>query len=766
MNRGEVWRQRWSDLAQFVRIWANRGPFGALLRRIEDSGSRIEDSRFQTLFQLKMNRIDIVRYNLKQRIPIWKARLRQPRTWAVLIGGTLGFLILIAAVTYVAFAADMGSKQRIVNAKDTGVILYDRAGRLLYESGGAHDIHYTTLDQISPQIQHAIVSIEDKTFYQNPGFSPDAILRSAYADLMDLDPTKYGGSTITQQLVKNALLDPHKDFLRKYQEIVLSIEIARRYSKNEVLEMYLNSVYYGAGAYGIEQAAQTYFGKEPNQVDLAQAALLAALPAAPSYLSPLTADPALAKARQEIVLDDMYNQGYITAPERDQAKAEVLHYQPLHQTLGAAPHFALWILQQLRDKYGEDYVGRAGLHVTTSLDLDLQEKAQDIVQKQVTSLSTSHVSNGAALVLDPKTGEVLAMVGSADYENDAIDGKVNDVFALRQPGSSIKPIIYLKAMETKQFTAATVLHDVPTDFGGGYMPHDADGKYRGDVLARFALANSLNIPSVELLKDLGVPSALEMANRLHITTLTDPNRCGLTLILGGCEVKLFELTRAYGVLANYGNYVDTTPILKIVDRDGNTVFTPDTKKQNLVDPAFTYIISNILSDSNARAMEFGTLLNASHPAAVKTGTTENFRDAWAMGYTPNLVVGVWMGNNDGTDMTSIFGALGPIPVWKQIMEAGWAKYGYEGFKEPAGIERALVCRSDGLLSYGGTDSYEEVFAQGTLPTGHCNEPAPVATPSATPSATTGEGGTGGNGGTGGSINVATPSASSSAIPNP
>lgn len=666
-----------------------------------------------------MNRLDIAKHNLKKEALLWKKRLRHPKTWGLVAVAILGFMVLVAGVTYVAFAAELATKERIVNAKNTGTILYDRNGKLLFATEGAHDVTYVNFSDLGKNIKEATVAVEDKDFYAHGGFSPQAILRSIYANFLNADPTKYGGSTITQQLVKNALLTPHKNFLRKFQEFVLSVEIERRYSKDEILEMYLNSVYYGSGAYGIGNASKVYFGKTPANLTVPEAAQLAALPVAPSLLSPLTGDREAAKLRQILVLNRMVENNYLSKEEGDQASASPLKFAALKVTLGASPHFSLYVLNELRNKYGEDYVGRSGLRVTTSLDLDFQLAAEKAARDRIAGLARNKATNAGLVAIDPKTGQILAMVGSVDYDNDAIGGKVNISFADRQPGSAIKPLIYMKAFETKNYTAATVLRDERRDFGGGYRPENADLKYRGDILARFALANSLNVPAVEMLENIGLDSALEMIHRLKVTTLQDRERYGLSLVLGGGEMKLFELTRSYGVMANYGNYVDTTPILKISDRSGQQIFAASPNKENLVDPQFSYITSHILSDNAARSQVFGNLLNASKKAAVKTGTTENFRDAWAVGYTPNLVVGVWVGNNDGSFMDSVAGSLGAAPIWRTVMEAGWKIWGWEDFREPAGIQKATICRGDGLLSRGGDDSYQEIFALGTLPTTRC-----------------------------------------------
>lgn len=710
-------------------------------------------------FQSNMNQADVIRANLRRQWVQLKKNLRHPRTWFILTGGFVGALLIIAALTYVAFASALGSKESIVNAKNTGTILYDRSGKVLYSTGDAHNSTYITFDKIPGSLKQATVAVEDKDFYKHGGFDFYSILRSIYANLLNLDPTKYGGSTITQQLVRSSLLSNHKDFLRKYQEIVLSIEIERRYSKDEILEMYLNSVYYGANSYGVASAAQTYFGKDVSNLDLAQATLLAGLPNAPSYLSPTAGgDANAAKARQELILKDMVEQGYISQAQADNAKVERLAYQPIKQTFAASPHFALYVLQLLNDQYGEDYVGRAGLRVTTSLDLDLQQAAEKDVADQVARLAPDHATNGGLVAIDPRSGQILAMVGSADYGNDAIGGKLNIAFADRQPGSSFKPIVYLKAFESRQFTGASILHDVPTDFGGGYRPLDYDQKFRGDIPARYALAESLNIPSVELLRDVGVTSALEMAHRLKLSTLQHPDQYGLSLVLGGGEVKLFEMTRAYGIIDNNGNYVESSPILKIIDKSGNQIFVSNPHKENLVDPQYTYEITDILADSNAKLGTFGpggvaALSVPGHRLAVKTGTTEHFRDAWTIGYSPNLVTGVWVGNNDGSYMDFVAGSLGPAPIWRAFMIQAEAKLGWEDFITPAGIGSAQVCYANGLLSHGtGPGTYKEVFPIGLTPNKYCDEAPPEATPSAEPA-----GGNEGKGNTGGGINVATPS---------
>ncbi len=604
----------------------------------------------------------------------------------------LAFLIFVPVFTYAYFANDLVSTDAIMNKNDTGIVLYDRSGRPFFTFYQGQPKNYIPFASIPKYTQQAIIAMEDKDFYSHPGFSVPAIVRAMWEDILSRN-LSYGGSTITQQLVKNSLLTSRKDFLRKYQEVVLASEIERRYSKNQILEMYLNSVYFGEGSFGVEEAAQTYFGTDAKNLDLAQSAFLAALLPAPSALSPFHGDLAAARDRQKYILGKMAEQGYITQKQADQAVAEPLIFHPPADPINSqAIHFALMVRDELVQKYGEEQVSRAGLHVKTTLDLGLQEFAQQVVAQQVARLAPDNVSNGAAVVIDPKTGEILAMVGSADWNNPKF-GKVNVTLMPRQPGSSFKPIYYSAALDKDIITPATILTDTPTTFPGGYKPHDYDNQFWGSLTVRQALANSRNVPSVEVMNKLGVLNAVDQAHALGITTLQDPSQYGLALALGAGDVRLLDLTGAYAAFADQGMYNIPTSVLQIKDKNNNIIYSYQPTPSEAVSPQAAFLISSILSDNNARAREFGNLLTISRTAAVKTGTTENYRDSLTLGYTPSVTVGVWVGNNDGAPMDNVAGSLGAAPIWKAIMEHYLAGTPVEQFIPPPGIISATTCTS-------------------------------------------------------------------------
>ncbi|MCL4440603.1 MAG: transglycosylase domain-containing protein, partial [Firmicutes bacterium] len=529
----------------------------------------------------------------------------------------LAFLLFVPVFTYVYFAKDLASSETIMNKNDTGIVLYDRYNRPFFTFYQGQPKDYISLSDIPRYTQQAIIAMEDKDFYSHPGFSVPAIIRAMWEDILNQN-LAYGGSTLTQQLVKNSLLTPQKSFLRKYQEIVLAAEIERRYTKNQILEMYLNSVYLGEGSFGVEEAAKTYFNIPAKNLDLAQSSFLAALLPAPSALSPYHGDLNAAIERQQYILEKMAQQGYITPKQASEAAAEPLHFQPPADPINSKGiHFALMVRNELVKKYGEEQISRAGLQVKTTLDLSLQEFAEQAVADQVAKLAPDNVSNGAAVVIDPKTGEVLALVGSKNWY-DTKDGKVNVATSLRQPGSSFKPVYYSAALDKGLITPVTVLQDVPTTFPGNYRPHDYDNKFRGPVTVRRALANSLNVPSVQVLSKLGITPALQQAENLGITTLgTDASKYGLSLGLGAGEVKLLELTDAYATFADNGEYNPTADILQITDKNSRTIYTYQPNPQQAVSPQASFLISSILSDSKTRAEEFGNTLDIPIPAAAK-----------------------------------------------------------------------------------------------------------------------------------------------------
>lgn len=582
--------------------------------------------------------------------------------------------------------------------------IYDRNGGLMWElmDPQAGKRTWVPLNQVSPYLQGATIATEDRNFYSNTGVDLIAVLRALYYNITE-GKIVSGGSTITQQLARNVLLEPEErneqTIGRKLREAVLALELARRYPKDKILEIYLNQIYYGNLAYGIEAASQTYFGKHASDLSLAEAALLAGLPQAPASYDPLI-NPMGAKVRQQTVLNLMVEAGYITRDQAAAALAEELHYlQPMLEF--PAPHFVVYVRQVLEARYGPDLIYREpGLRVYTTLDPRLQHMAETEIARQVDALRQLEVSNGAAVILNARTGEILAMVGSRDFNDAAISGQVNMAVQPRQPGSAIKPLTYLAAFE-RGWTPATLLMDVPVAYpdgrGGEYRPTNYDGKFRGPVLLRSALANSLNIPAVKTLEFVTVPGLQEMAQRLGITTLTR-NDYGLALTLGGGEVSLLELTGAFQAMANGGRRQPPTAILRVTDGLERPIeeYRPG-EGLPVLRPEHAYLISHILSDNQARTPVFGpnSPLKVSRPAAAKTGTTNDFRDNWAIGYTPDLVVGVWVGNADNHPMRGVSGVSGAGPIWHNIMENVLAGLPMSDFVRPPGIVEIEICSESG-----------------------------------------------------------------------
>lgn len=662
-------------------------------------------------------------------------RLIQSYKQELFILGLATFLLLlfIPIFTYLYFAQDLKSKDTIMNRNNTGIVLLDRNGKSFFSFYAAHNTDYVPLSQIPKVAQEAVIEAEDRHFYQHPGFSISAIIAAFVANIKHGE-LAYGGSTITQQLVKNALLTSRKSFLRKYQELVLAAELERRFTKQQILEMYLNSVYFGEGAFGIESAAHTYFGESAKQLTLPQAAMLAGILTAPSEYSPISGDKVKAKERQQYVLNQMRAEGYISKDEEQQALATTLSFSHEAQDLSLlAPHFALLVRDQMIKQYGEEQIARSGFKIYTTLDLNWQKYADQVVAEQVKALRPEGANNGSAVVIDPTNGEVRVMVGSYNW-NDPQFGKVNMAITPRQPGSSFKPIVYARALDERIITPATMLMDVKTTFPGNYTPLDYDRKFRGPVLVRRALANSLNIPAVEVMQKVGVADALDEAETLGISTLgNDTSNYGLSLVLGAGSVKLTELTDVYATFANKGWYNPVTTITKIVDKEGKTVYQYKPKPEHVLDTGVAFLISSILSDNQARAEEFGTVLDISRTAAVKTGTTEDFKDALTMGYTPQLAVGVWVGNNYNTPMDTIAGSLGAAPIWKKLMEKFLAGTPVENFQQPESVQKLYVCRSNGYLVKTATSSaMPEYFLDGTGPTRYCTPTAPRPTISSVP----------------------------------
>jgi 1A family penicillin-binding protein len=614
--------------------------------------------------------------------------------------------VSLAAQTFAMLTNDLPSVAQLTNREmfQTAQI-YDRRGVLLHElydqTGGRRTL--VSLREISPWMVDATLAAEDATFYENPGVDARSVLRALWQNLSGGGVVS-GASTITQQLVRNVLLPPEErgrqTLLRKFKEAVLAYRVSELYTKDEILEMYLNEVYYGNLSYGVAAAAEAYFGKAPRDLTLAEAALLAGLPQSPSDYNPRVNMP-LARQRQRYVLEQMVRHGFISEAEAIAAwEQEIVLAEPKPEVL-RAPHWVFYVRDLIEQRYGPRLLYRGGLQVQTTLDLQLQERLEEVARNNEANLRLRNGTNTAIVAIDPKTGEILAMVGSMDFYNSEIDGQVNVTVSERQPGSSIKPIVYLAAFEKLGFTPATVLQDVRKCFPGGqgqppYCPVNYDGRFRGAVTVRNALGNSLNIPAVETLERVGVPAAIEMANRLGIVSLTDPTRYGLAFTLGGAEVKPLELTAAYATLANEGRRIPPVAIRRIVDGHGRVIEAErPTPGEQVVDPRLVYMITHILSDNNARLITYGpnSLLKLSRPAAVKTGTTDNHRDTWTVGYTPNLVIGVWVGNTNGRPMREVLSSMSAGKIWHEAMEAAFEVLGLpvEDFRRPEGLVDVPTC---------------------------------------------------------------------------
>lgn len=584
--------------------------------------------------------------------------------------------------------------------------IFDRKDRLLYTIYGNKNQTFVPLSKIPKTVQNATIAVEDKDFYKHGAIDIRGIARALVA--ITFHKRLEGGSTITQQLVKNSLLTPERTIIRKIKEVILSFATEVIYSKDKILEMYLNQVPYGGTAWGIEAASQTYFGKRAENLTLSESALLAGLPEAPTAFSPYGAHPELAKKRQENVLKKMYQQGYINKQQMEKSIKESLNFQKVSNNI-EAPHFVLFVKDLLAKKYGENIVQEGGFRVRTSLDLDIQNFAQDSVASEVAKLKDYNVGNGATLVTKPGTGEILAMVGSRNYFDTEIDGNVNVTLALRQPGSSIKPVNYAVGL-IKGYNAATPFVDnkicFPNQGGAFYCPVNYDGKWHGVILMRDALGNSINIPAVKMLKVNSIESMIATASAMGISTFNDPSRYGLSLTLGGGEVTMYDMSTAFGVFANKGYKIDLHPILKISDRNGKTLeeYKPSESPifgKKVIPPGVAFIISHILMDNNARAIEFGTnseLKIDNKIVSVKTGTTNDFRDNWTIGYTPSILVTTWVGNNDNKPMRGLVsGITGAAPIWNKIMTYLLKDKPKEEPQRPDSVIGKIVCSTSGLI---------------------------------------------------------------------
>lgn len=606
--------------------------------------------------------------------------------------------------------------------------IYDRNGVLLYEFYTDQNRTPLALSDIPKYVKDATIAIEDREFYHHSGFSLKGILR-ALREIM-INGKVQGGSTITQQLIKSALLSPEQTITRKVKEIILAFWAERMYTKNQILEMYLNQVPYGGTAWGIEAASRTYFGKPVTDLTLAESALLAGLPAAPTEYSPFGSHPEKAFERQIEVLRRMVEDRYITPDEAQKALTETVHFAPPRIAI-RAPHFVMYVKDILEQNYGPRIVERGGLRVITSIDVNIQEKVQDIVSQQVDSLARLSVGNGAALVTNPKTGEILAMIGSKNYFDIAQEGNVNVTTSPRQPGSSIKVVTYTLALENG-FTAATVIDDSPVAYSQAgsptYAPVNYDSRFHGPTPLRYALANSYNVPAVKTLAKLGVSAMVDKGRQMGITTWNDEGRFGLSLTLGGGEVTMLDMAKVFGTLANSGKRVNLMPILEVTDYTGKVYEKnrPDRGIQ-VVKPEVAWIMSSILSDNAARTSAFGpnsSLVIPGRTVSVKTGTTDQKRDNWTIGFTPSYLTAVWVGNNNNTPMNPYLtsGITGAAPIWHDIMA--------ELLKDK---QDEVTPRPDSVVSIPCYFNRPEFFIKGTEPvSGRCVAlPTPASSASPT-----------------------------------
>lgn len=675
-----------------------------------------------------------------------------PITFVIAIPVVIGLFILLK---------DIPNPARLTKTPaPVSTKILDRNNKLLYEVYSEYRRTPISFQNIPDYVKKGTIAIEDKNFYSHHGIDTGGVLRAAFNTLTR--KRLEGGSTITQQLVKNSLLsDSRRTFTRKAKEAILAIATEFTYSKDQILDLYLNYAPYGGTVYGIETASQTYFNKPAKDLDLAESALLVGLPQSPTQYSPFGANPQLAINRQHEVLRRMQEDGYITADQANIAKNEKLNFSKKNNSINA-PHFSLMVRDALVRKYGEDKVNLGGLIVTTTLDLNLQNYIQASLSAELNKISKLKISNGAAILTKPNTGEILALVGSKNYYDDSIDGQVNVVTSSRQPGSSIKPVNYATAL-LKGWPASTVYLDIPTCFAVSgqkeYCPKNYDGAFRGPVSMRQSLANSLNIPAVKQLALNGLDSFIATASAMGISTWTDPSQYGLSLTLGGGEITMYDMAKVFSTFANQGVTVPLVSILKVDTYDGKNLelFEPE-KTANLVsimpqnwttfwqaqsqpnttllptDPKVTlpqevtFIISDILADNNARSPAFGTssqLVIPGHTVSVKTGTTNDLKDNWTIGYTNDYLAITWVGNNDNTSMSYVAsGITGASPIWNSIMKKALKDTKDKPLTKPGGITNFQVCNLSGLIAQqeNQCESHSEYFIEGILPLGQNSSP--------------------------------------------
>lgn len=648
----------------------------------------------------KINRLiykfeDFIIILLKKTRKIWKKNKKTLNKFILFI---LGFLMLLIALFMLWFST---LKTPDINVFDDKLLgqsakIYDRTGAiLLYDLSQKVRRSVVPLDQISPYLKNASIAIEDNDFYQHKGIKIKSLIRAFIANITERGYSQ-GGSTITQQVVKNSLLTKDKKITRKIKEIFLALKLERNLTKDDILTLYLNNSPYGGNIYGVEEATQLFFNKKASEVTLAEAAIIAALPQAPSTYNPYGGKKDLLLERKNLVLSNMYKLGMITEDEYNTAKNEVVVFEPRNLGSIKAAHFVMYIKEQLEKKYGTEKLTEGGFKIITTLDYEMQKKGEDIVYNYVkNNQKRFNAENGSMVAIDPKTGQILAMIGSRDYFDTEIDGNFNIATAYRQPGSAFKPFVYATAF-MKGFLPQTVLFDTATEFSSSctpdsvpktpgavcYNPQNYEGGFKGPMTIRMALGASRNIPAVKALYLVGVNPVLNTAKILGITNLENASRYGLSLALGSAEVSVLDMTSAYGVFANDG--VKNTPvgILKIEDSKGNIIeeYTPEPKR--VIDEQVARLMNDVLSDPAARNSIFVRSYFKNDTVALKTGTTNNSRDAWSIGYTPTISLGAWIGNNNNKPMAQIASALIVSPMWKEYMDFLLTKVNKESFTPP------------------------------------------------------------------------------------
>lgn len=668
---------------------------------------------------------DIVRKR-KFRSELDKARIISLIVTVFFVGVVASILLTVGLFAF--YAKDLPRPDKVRRMEGISTVITDRNGIVLYDVYNDQNRIPVEFSDMPKSLREATIAIEDKDFYSHQGFDLRGMLRAVKNIL--LRQGLQGGSTLTQQLVKNVLLSQERSLPRKIKEFILSVQIEKKYSKDQILQMYLNEAPYGGPYWGVESAAQAYFGKHAKDLNLIESAILAGLPQRPSYYSPFSSNPRAYVPRTIDVLRRMREDGYITKNQESES-SEMLAGVKFTDTGGnfKAPHFVIYVRSLLEEKFGEKSVEGGGLRVTTTLDYKIQESAEQIVAEEIEKAKDLKIGNGAAMVINPKNGEIIAMVGSYDYNAPDYDGNVNVVMSLRQPGSSIKPVTYATAL-LKGYPTSYLLMDTETVFPvinqKDYVPVNYDGKFRGPAQIRYALGNSLNIPAVKMLAKVGLKDMLTTAYEMGFTSLepstANMQRFGLSVTLGGGDVRLFDLVSAYSAFANGGKKAEPVSILKVTDSSGKKVLFEQKEspsKKKVFDEGVAFIISNILSDNTARLITFGvnSQLNIpGHTVAVKTGTTDDKRDNWAIGWTPSYVVGVWVGNNDNSPMLKVAsGISGATPIWNRIFKEILKGKSNEEFGKPDSVSEMEVDSLTGTKPYGGGPTRKEFFLKGTEP---------------------------------------------------